>query len=589
MWRVQYFSSKIKDLKNFDQLQTAVVPTSCSVSFELPMVAENRSGGFRKHWQQVWSKEISWVVKPVIGEDGALPLANRSTRVVAERYGGAGLGPNGGGVRCANIDGVQIKGIGANLLAGCTTDRWHRHGALSTQDAVRELIWGEILHHALPYGAARGLALASTGTRYAVEIGAGKAPGWAPRALLARECVLRPAHFMRSIFYEPSEAARHLASDTLRTREAWAAAHDCLLVALDAACWTRTRPMEPDLGDCWLEVWRRAAAQLAAARTKRFMHGSLTPSNFSVDGRWLDFGTTTALGDNGRALVAPGGVDMWRQEVPIHEAMNDLAFYAHKYLPAEQAQRARTSEWREAFDCHLRDRTLLEFARRSGVPEPILQRMDTPVRERFAEAAARVALEGAKKPYLYYGGGEHQMPARSGRHDLAGAMRWLAWLPAEQNVYPLGTLRTWIADEVLADELVQSLIALRQAALRLSCAPLATQAMAILAYQANLSLEGLWRLPFDLAVDSAARGDPERLGAFIEEFLASWLPRVAAVERSAVSLKGWLTRDAWLIDAELRISRAGEDVRDLTALVSALLLNGDDRKRAANHLKTGLQ
>lgn len=38
--------------------------------------------------------------------------------LLAERYGGCGIGYNGGGVRCGNLGKYQIKGIGKNLLAG---------------------------------------------------------------------------------------------------------------------------------------------------------------------------------------------------------------------------------------------------------------------------------------------------------------------------------------------------------------------------------------------------------------------------------------------------------------------------------------
>jgi hypothetical protein len=227
-------------------------------------------------WARPGQGHLNWPVQPVDGERGTLAMTETPLSAFAERYGGAGLGPNGGGVRCLDIDGVQYKGIGANLLAGSTTDRWHRHGALSAQDAVREVIWGELFDRALPYGAVRALALTATGTQFAVEVGEAKAPGWASRAIVAREPVVRPAHFMRSIFFEPGADARLLPPDAQRTREACCLSHSALIDALKHRPWTvaATEAARPTLGECWREVWRRAAHQLAASRVSRLIHGS---------------------------------------------------------------------------------------------------------------------------------------------------------------------------------------------------------------------------------------------------------------------------------------------------------------------------
>src|SRR5690554_370843 len=43
---------------------------------------------------------------------------NNKTSANIERYGGSGLGGNGGGSRSANINDAQVKGIGANVLVG---------------------------------------------------------------------------------------------------------------------------------------------------------------------------------------------------------------------------------------------------------------------------------------------------------------------------------------------------------------------------------------------------------------------------------------------------------------------------------------
>jgi hypothetical protein len=121
-----------------------------------------------------------------------------------ELYGGAGLGANAGGVRAANISTplgtVQVKGTGTSILAGYTTAKWHKHGAMSLQDAIKEAVWSNVMDAALPYGAVKPIAVLDVGTRYATEIGVDKLPGSAPQALFVRETSVRVAHFMRSSF-----------------------------------------------------------------------------------------------------------------------------------------------------------------------------------------------------------------------------------------------------------------------------------------------------------------------------------------------------------------------------------------------------
>jgi hypothetical protein len=94
----------------------------------------------------------------------ALPLAEEehenfdptdSKAGLFERYGGAGIKHNGGGVRCAIVDGTSLKGVGRSPLAGEGTDYFHSFGGMSLREAVKDTIWGEIMSCALPYGAAR--------------------------------------------------------------------------------------------------------------------------------------------------------------------------------------------------------------------------------------------------------------------------------------------------------------------------------------------------------------------------------------------------------------------------------------------------
>ena len=485
---------------------------------------------------------------PVVSEDGPPPAsADQCVELIAERYGGQGLRMNGGGVRCGNLGTMQVKGIGANLLAGEGTDFWHRHGALSLQDAVRETIWGELIHHALPFGAVRAGAVLTTGTRFAVEVGEEKAPGWVPRALLVRELALRPAHFMRSVFFRPSAATAHLPSDAARTRDACGEALPHLRLALSAVSWTNSAApglpnisadgaaAQPSLGDCWREVWRRAAWQLAAACAKRLMHGTLTASNIAVDGRWLDFGTCTALRDHGRAIVAVDAKDLWSQDQIVLAAIDDLAFYQWKYLDRPAYDALAVAQWPQLFKRTYEARLAMEFAKLSGIPESLLLGLNTALVRSFSLTALRVARQGTRRPYLYFGGGSHPMPTRSGRNDLSAALRTLAILDSQPDANE--ALAKDVLDEPLRGNLIASFFSLRTAALATSSAaarPSAAISLADQCKRANTPLDALFRHTFDSGVDAVVRAGGS-VRHHIDDVLTECLPLVADSRFAAVA------------------------------------------------------
>ena len=65
--------------------------------------------------------------------------------VNVERYGGSGIGVNGGDVRCGYFDGISTKGMRRSSLAGKDAPFWHSYGGASLRDGIREVILGEYL------------------------------------------------------------------------------------------------------------------------------------------------------------------------------------------------------------------------------------------------------------------------------------------------------------------------------------------------------------------------------------------------------------------------------------------------------------
>lgn len=80
-----------------------------------------------------------------------------------ERYGGIGIGTNGGGARCGNYNGFQYKGIGCNFLASNATKKSHANGTLTLLDGITEVIYSEVLSQLLPMGVVKSIGLLSVG------------------------------------------------------------------------------------------------------------------------------------------------------------------------------------------------------------------------------------------------------------------------------------------------------------------------------------------------------------------------------------------------------------------------------------------
>ncbi len=254
----------------------------------------------------------------------------------AERYGGAGVGKNGGAGRCGTLGRFQIKGIGRTPLINAhsgAADFWHSHGGIALVDAIQEAVWGEVLSVALPFGATRIGALILTGTKCWYEGADGKRTQ-APRALVVRESSVRPAHFMRSPFFRPPEKWAH-ESDTVRVQQAIAKLPDYLPQSFDLPNRNYAARTESGLAT----MVSRFAQQFATAQTRRLLHGAVSPSNITIDGRWVDFGTATALPTyaNTKSCGAPTHfATLWEEHQRILPLIDTLCFYVNKYARTEK-------------------------------------------------------------------------------------------------------------------------------------------------------------------------------------------------------------------------------------------------------------
>ena len=134
----------------------------------------------------------------------------------ADRYGGSGIGLNGGSGRAAVVNGYLVKGVGRTPLVSSLTDESHASGGAYLEESIRETIFAEIVRAEFPCSAIPVLAIIDTGLIQIFEESAG--PKMERRTLLIRPSFIRPAHFERATAYfsgNPKEGQQ----DTLRVSQ----------------------------------------------------------------------------------------------------------------------------------------------------------------------------------------------------------------------------------------------------------------------------------------------------------------------------------------------------------------------------------
>jgi len=230
----------------------------------------------------------------------------------ADQYGSRHEVCNGGSARCGLNGLFQIKGIGRNPLIAQNISESHSHGKLFIDEAISEAIWGEICHRHLPYGAVRTLAIIKTNVMQ--EFGYLADTPKKHCALAIREISVRPAHFERCTFFWPADEYSFLRdNDAKRVRQA--------IPYLELV----SRKLSDGIEGYLEALIQRLAEQIAVSRIKGIPHGSLTSSNISIDGRFLDFGTITAVPDFGNYVLANGVGAVWDDHNLIQSWLVNLA------------------------------------------------------------------------------------------------------------------------------------------------------------------------------------------------------------------------------------------------------------------------
>ncbi len=212
---------------------------------------------------QELARDCGWVIGTPDG-----PCAS----VVVDRYGGDGIGRNGGAGRAGRIGSYYVKGIGRTPLVASGTDEMHRSGNISLHECVREAVYSEAVARVFPHSAVPTLGI--------LAIGEPEVAPSASRCLLVRPLFLRPAHFLRASSYAGDDWP-----ESAKDRER-------VILACQAAEASLGTDGILEMVESLLHKW---ADQMAFGYINRLYHGGISPSNMSMDGALADLSGMAAL------------------------------------------------------------------------------------------------------------------------------------------------------------------------------------------------------------------------------------------------------------------------------------------------------
>ncbi len=326
----------------------------------------------------------------------------------ADRYGGSGVGDNFGSGRAASSGEIQIKGIGKTPLVANQGDD-HSNGFAPLEEAVREAIWGEI-NRDLPHGSNRVIAVIDRGTTTRLPNGTHQC-----NTLIVRENAVRPAHFLANF----NTRGRYGKSDPARLNQNAKLLEEALPVPAQYKGDSRKTRISAGL----FEFATRVAQQYAAAFARMFYHGATSPSNIELSGKFLDFGTQTALPGYPRLRI----IDNEAPSGSIAEVRKELITGFLRNLKADMPPDvARTlptgKEFAAHFDTAYAEARTNEFSLLAGAPPELAQLLaPTLSAQNLAKVLEEVAVHGAKQVK-----GRYQVPEQLNTYDLGAILNSLA-------------------------------------------------------------------------------------------------------------------------------------------------------------------
>ena len=252
----------------------------------------------------------------LISDDQSLSEIDLADETLAyvDRYGGSGIGTNGGSGRAAILNGYFVKGLGRTPLIGRGIDPTHASGGAYLEESVRESIFSEIYGYEFPYASVPTIAIIDTGIVQEWNVN-----GFIKkerRVLLIRPNFIRPAHFERALF--------HMSSNPT----------DGSIDASRVRC--HVRKFEHILGekgflDAVSDFFQKWSCQLAYGYIHRISLGGNTSSNICLDGKILDFGAASSLPSFASVTLVSNFKATGSEFDVVAHSIQNLFFYLRKF------------------------------------------------------------------------------------------------------------------------------------------------------------------------------------------------------------------------------------------------------------------
>jgi hypothetical protein len=518
-----------------DILLSSILPPQTFLSFEAVRIAKPVLAWVRDaECLEFYLSQYSYCV-PLSHESRELYINDQVT-VFAERYGGDGIGTNGGGARCGNLDGLQIKGIGPTDLAGVGEDYWHSYGGATLKEALREAIWGEVFNSTLPFGAITIEAIIIvSGSEVELPYPSTDGKTHCPRALMIRPQFARPAHYFRApLFRASAQFKLNQPTDTERTKAAIQRLHEGLTYVLASVVGGRP------IVDLLTEMYERFAIQIAAARAKRLLHGSLSASNIALDGRFLDFGMSSSVSDYGRISIARDCPDAWLQQRDLVKAITDFTFFVYKYGDGILNPTETSAQILNAFQRKLDERFAIEILKLTGIPEPVLLEIPESDLSRIVEPFLSIIQTGNSEPFKLLAACPNyipKMPDRMGKYHLSTCIKIAIAADTQEEAETL--LVVELPDSKLRHSFIQSIWQLRTFYLAGKEEAASCQALDFLrlnGFRLNTNLPALYSYNLNAAID-AVISSGENLQDFITQMVSEAIQLVQDPCNGTVQLK----------------------------------------------------
>jgi hypothetical protein len=279
----------------------------------------------------------------------------------ADRYGGLGIGYNGGSGRNSRVGNYFVKGCGRTPLVSHLTDFAHASGGAYLEEAVREAIYSETVRLTFPHGAVPVLAIIDTGIDF--DWPPNIIPNVERRVLVVRPLFLRPAHFERAVGFV-TENPHEGMLDHNRVSQMYN-------LSVQAYGQENVKQALKDFFDRW-------AHQLSFGFINRVRLNSNTTSNVAIDGRLLDFGSMSAVSSWARYNLShfPDSFESIINSACV--GLRSIIYYFGRHVDAKYLEFQTIEKIEHQFRQKFRTYLGVEFLIMIGISkQTVLARVDT--------------------------------------------------------------------------------------------------------------------------------------------------------------------------------------------------------------------